>query len=79
MEENQRTKENLFMKMERRVKSWFKTLSNYQTKISVSANIVSWEIEGNIENSEDFIFLGHKITTKVTSAVKLKDAVGIGP
>ena len=40
-----------------------------------SGPITSWEIDGEtVETVADFIFLGSKITTDVTAAMKLKDA-----
>ena len=41
----------------------------------VSGPITSWEIDGEtVDTVSDFIFLGSKITTDGTAAMKLKDA-----
>ena len=47
---------------------------NFQkTKIMTSGPITSWQIEGeNVETVTDFIFLGSKITARLTAAMKLK-------
>ena len=43
-----------------------------------SGPITSWEIDGQtVETVSDFIFWGSKITTDVTTAVKLKDAYSL--
>ena len=44
-------------------------------KIVTSGPITSWQIDGEkVETVTDFIFLGSKITTVMTAAIKLKDA-----
>ena len=49
-------------------------LSIQKTKIMASSPITSWQIEGGkVETLKDFLFLGSKITWKVTTAMKLKD------
>ena len=46
-----------------------------KTKIMASGPITSWWIDGEtVETVSDFIFLGSKITTDVTAAMKLKGA-----
>jgi len=49
-------------------------LNIQKTKIMASGPTTSWEIDGEtVETVSDFIFLGSKITTMVTAAMKLKD------
>ena len=50
-------------------------LNIQKTKIMASGPITSWEIDG--ETVADFIFWGSKITTDVTSAMKLKDTCSL--
>ena len=53
-------------------------LNIQKTKIMASGPITSWEIDGEtVETVSDFIFLGSKITTDVTAAMKLKDAYSL--
>ena len=49
-------------------------LNIQKTKIMASGPITSWE---TVETVSDFIFLGSKITTDVTAAMKLKDAYSL--
>ena len=45
-----------------------------KTKSIASRPITSWQIEGNkVETMTDCIFLGSKITTNVTAAMKVED------
>ena len=46
---------------------------NFQkTKVMASGPVTSWQIEGGkVEAVTDFIFLGLKITARVTAAMKL--------
>ena len=54
-------------------------LNIQKMKIMASGPITSWEIDGEtVETVSDFIFLGSKITTMVTAAMKLKDAYSLG-
>ena len=49
-----------------------------KTKIMASGSITSWQIDGEtMETVTDFILLGSKITTDVTSAMKLKDTCSL--
>ena len=49
-----------------------------KTKIMASGPISSWQIDGEtMETVRDFIFLGSKITVKVTAAMKLKDTCSL--
>ena len=53
-------------------------LNIQKTKIMASGPITSWQIDGETtETVTDFILLGSKITTDVTSAMKLKDAYSL--
>ena len=53
-------------------------LNIQKTKIIASSPITSWQIDGeNVETVIDFIFLGSKITSGVTAAMKLKDACSL--
>ena len=53
-------------------------LNIQKTKIMASGLITSWEIDGEtVETVSDFIFLGSKITTDGTAAMKLKDAYSL--
>ena len=46
--------------------------------IMASGPITSWQIEGEkMEAVTDFIFLGFKITERVTAALKLKDTCSL--
>ena len=49
-----------------------------KTKIFPFGPITSWKIDGEtVETVTDFIFLGSKITSVVTAAMKLKDACSL--
>ena len=49
-------------------------LNIQKTKIMVAGSITSWQIDGEtMETVTEFIFLGSKITSDVTVAMKLKD------
>jgi len=51
-------------------------LNIQKTKIMTSGPITSWQIDGEImETVRDFMFGGSKITSDVTAARKLKDAL----
>jgi len=51
-------------------------LNIQKTKIMTSGPITSWQIDGEImETVRDFMFGGSKITSDVTAAMKLKDAL----
>ena len=50
-------------------------LNIQKTKIMASGPIISWQIDGEtMETVRDFIFLG----SKITAAMKLKDACSLG-
>ena len=49
-----------------------------KTKIMASGLITSWQIDGETtETATDFIFLGSKMTSDVTAAMKLKDVCSL--
>ena len=49
-----------------------------KTKIMASGLITSWQIDGEtMETVTDFIFLGSKMTSDVTAAMKLKDVCSL--
>ena len=49
-----------------------------KTKIMASSLITSWQIDGETtETATDFIFLGSKMTSDVTAAMKLKDVCSL--
>ena len=53
-------------------------LNIQKTKIMASSPITSWQIDGETtETATDFIFLGSKMTSDVTAAMKLKDAYSL--
>ena len=63
--------EGIFTKL-----AWSLTLK--KTKIMASGPIISRQIDGEkVEAVTDFIFLGSKITSGVTAAMKLKDACSL--
>ena len=47
-------------------------------KVMAFGPIISWQIDGEtMETVTDFIFLGSKISSDVTVAMKLKDACSV--
>ena len=49
-----------------------------KTKSMAPRPITSWQIEGNkVETMTDCIFLGSKITTNVTAAIKVEDTCSL--
>ena len=53
-------------------------LNIQKTKITASGPINSWQIDGEIMETEtDFIFLGSTILRMVSAAMKLKDACSL--
>ena len=53
-------------------------LNIQKMKIMASGPTTSWEIDGEtVETVSDFIFLGSKMTTDVTAAMKLKDTYSL--
>ena len=53
-------------------------LNIQKTKIMASGSITSWQIDGEtMETVTEFIFLGSKITSDVTVAMKLKDTCSL--
>ena len=77
MAETEEELKSLLMKVKEDWKSWLKA-QHSETKIMASSPTTSWEIDGEtVETVSDFIFLGSKITTLVTAAMKLKDAYSL--
>ena len=65
---------SLLMKVKEESEKVGLKLSIQKMKIMASSPITSWEIDGEtMETVTDFIFLGSKITSDVTVAMKLKD------
>ena len=53
-------------------------LNIQKTKSMAPRPITSWQIEGNkVETMTDCIFLGSKITTNVTAAIKVEDTCSL--
>ena len=53
-------------------------LNIQKMKIIASGTITSWQIDGEtMETVTDFIFLGSKMTSDVTAAMKLKDVCSL--
>ena len=53
-------------------------LNIQKTRIMASSPITSWQMDGEtMETMRDFIFLGSKITSVVTAAMKSKDACSL--
>ena len=75
MAESKEEIKSLLMKVkEETEKIWLK-LNIQQTKILASGHITSWQINADtIETVTDFLFLG----SKITAAMKLKDAWSLG-
>ena len=72
MAESEEELKSLLMKVKEEGEKVGLKLNIQKTKIMASGPMTSWEIDG--ETVSDFIFLGSKITTMVTAAMKLKDA-----
>ena len=65
---------SLLMKVKEEKEKIELKLNIQKTKIMASSPITSWEIDGEtVQTVADFIFLGSKITTAGTAAMKLKD------
>ena len=53
-------------------------LNIHKTKIMASGPITSWQMDGEtMETVKDFIFLGSKITSHGTAAMKSKDTCSL--
>ena len=78
MAESEEELKSLLMKVKEETKKVGLNLSIQKTKIMASGPTTSWEIDGEtVETVSDFIFLGSKITTMVTAAMKLKDTYSL--
>ena len=78
MAESEEELKNLLMKVKEKSEKVGLKLNIQKTKITASGRITSWQIDGEtVETVADFIFLGSKITTDVTAAMKLKDAYSL--
>ena len=74
MAESEEKLKSLLMKVKEESKKFGLKLNIHNTKIMASGPITSWEIDGEtVETVSDFIFLGSKITTDGTAAMKFKD------
>ena len=75
MAESEEELKSLLMKVKEESEKVSLQLNIQKTKIMASSPITSWQIDGEtVETVSDFIFMGSKITTMVTAAIKLKDA-----
>ena len=73
MAENEEELKSLLMRVKEDSEKTGLKLNFQKTKIMTSGPITSWQIEGeNVETVTDFIFLGSKITARLTAAMKLK-------
>ena len=78
MAESEEELKSLLMKVKEESEKVGLKLNIQKTKIMASGPITLWEIDGEtVETVSDFIFLGSKITTMVTAAMKLKDAYSL--
>ena len=69
---------SLLMKVKEESEEVGLKLNIQKTKIMAYGPIISWQIDGEtMETVTDFIFLGSKITSVVTAAMKLKDAYSL--
>ena len=73
MAENEEELKSLLMRVKEDSEKAGLKLNFQKTKIMTSGPITSWQIEGEkVETVTDFIFLGSKITARLTAAMKLK-------
>ena len=78
MAESKEELKSLLMKVKEESEKVGLKLNIQKTNIMASGPITSWEIDGEtVETVSDFIFLGSKITSVVTAAMKLKDAYSL--
>ena len=78
MAESEEELKSLLMKVKVESEKVGLKLNIQKTKIMTSSPITSWEIDGEtVETVSDFVFLGSKITTDGTVAMKLKDAYSL--
>ena len=73
MAESEKDLKSLLMKVKEESGKASIKLNIQKTKIMASGPIISWHIDGETtETVKDLIFLGSKITWKVTAAMKLE-------
>ena len=73
MAESEEELKSLLMKVKEESGKTSKELNIQKTKIMASGPIISWHIDGEtMETVKDLIFLGSKITWKVTAAMELE-------
>ena len=78
MAESEEELKSLLMKVKEKSEKVGLKLNIQKTKIMASSPITSWQIDGEtMETMRDFIFLGSKITAKVTAAMKVKDTYSL--
>ena len=78
MAESEEELKSVLMKVKVESENFGLKLNIQKTKIMAPGPITSWEIDGEtVEAVSDFIFLGSKITTDGTAAMKLKDAYSL--
>ena len=78
MAESEEELKSLLMKVKEESEEVGLKLNIQKSKIMASGPITSWEIDGEtVETVSDFVFLGSKITTDGTVAMKLKDAYSL--
>ena len=78
MAESEEELKNLLIKVKEESGKAGLKLNIKKTKLMASALITSWQIDGEtMETMRDFIFLGSKITAKVTAAMKVKDTCSL--
>ena len=78
MAESEEELKSLLMKVKVESEEVGLKLNIQKMKIIASCPITLWELDGEtVETVSDFIFLGSKITSVVTAAMKLKDAYSL--
>ena len=71
---------SLLMKVKEESEKVDLKLNIQKTNIMATGPITSWQIDlDTMETVTDFIFLGSKISAKVTADMKLKDACSLAP
>ena len=78
MAESEEELKSLLMKVKEDSEKVGLKLNIQKRKVMASGPTTSWGIDGEtVETVSDFIFLGSKITTDVTAAMKLKEAYSL--
>ena len=78
MAESEEERKNLLMKVEEESEKVGLKLNIQKTKINASCSITSWQIDGKTRESEDFIFLGSKITADGDCSHEIKRLLFLG-